>query len=95
MTWLRIPEYSDNIVVNSQVTKNLLSARLLEIVLTMNNFEFINVCYQQPQRCAMGLKLSPAYIFSCFVFSLFMAKNIVHTTKLSYLIINNNIVRVI
>ena len=36
-------------------------AKLLEIVLTMNTFEFNNTCYQQLQGVAMGSKLSPAY----------------------------------
>jgi len=34
---------------------------LLEIVLTMNTFEFNNACYQQLQGSAMGSILSPAY----------------------------------
>jgi len=36
-------------------------AKLLEIVLTMNTFEFNNACYQQLQGSALGSKLSPAY----------------------------------
>jgi len=35
--------------------------KLLEVVLTMNTFEFNNVCYQQLQGCAMGTTLAPAY----------------------------------
>jgi len=35
--------------------------KLLEVVLTMNTFEFNNVCYQQLQGCAIGTILAPAY----------------------------------
>jgi len=35
--------------------------KLLEIVLTMNTFEFNNACYQQLPDSAVGSKLSPAY----------------------------------
>jgi len=53
--------------------------KLLEVVLTMNTFEFNSVCYQQLQGCAMGNILVTKWLV---------------IKVLGYLTIDNNIVKV-
>jgi len=48
-------------VNNPSLPDPIVLTKLLEIVLTMNTFEFNNACYQQLQGCAMGTILAPAY----------------------------------